>query len=145
MQLGRGSAPDPASFSARGLLPARRIIVVEILDDVRGLHSAFAVGMPESAGAEAVCVVQNHVVVVAGAGSHGDMIESQPMPHFPGDDVIRAGGVAAVLLGNVSLAINCRDAMCVRSGATRPPATAPRTWWHIEQGPPRKICSPATA
>src|SRR5579863_1905152 len=111
----------------------------------RGSLPPFAVRMPQSAGAESVRVVQNHVVVMARAGPRGDMIESQPMPHFPGDDVIRAGGVAAVLLGNVSLAINCRDAMCVRSGATRPPATAPRTWWHIEQGPPRKICSPATA
>src|SRR6185312_12041120 len=48
----------------------------------------------ESAGAFAVLEVQNHVVVVVGAGSHRYVIEVQLMAHLPGNDVIGAGGIS---------------------------------------------------
>src|SRR6185437_860136 len=51
----------------------------------------------------------------------------------------------ALLFGYTFAAMYLRLPMCVRSGATRPPAIVPRTVWHIAQAPPTNCCMPATA
>src|SRR6185437_87258 len=51
--------------------------------------------MSETALALTVIEVEDHVVVVLGAGSHGDSIKVQFVTNLPGDHVICAGSVAA--------------------------------------------------
>ena len=58
-------------------------------------RAAFAGGMPESARAAIVLPIEDHVVVVIGAGSHRDRIKLQFVANLPGNDVIRARRIAA--------------------------------------------------
>ncbi len=64
------------------------------MDDGVGRHATFAGGMAEPASADIVMEIENHVVVVIGAGPHGYGIKVQLVADFPGNDVIGAGGVA---------------------------------------------------
>src|SRR5581483_4247978 len=80
---GNGSAPSRAG----------RKIVREALNDVVGLRTALAGWMPETAGANPVMEVENHVVVMIRRRSHRHRIQMQLVPHLPRDHVIRAGCV----------------------------------------------------
>ena len=69
--------------SDHGTQFAHRKVLGKILDDVRSIHAAFAIGMPESTLAVAVVAIENHVVVVQRRGAHRNVIEIELMTDLP--------------------------------------------------------------
>lgn len=50
--------------------------------------------MPEATGARTVLNIKNDVVGLVSSHSHGNSIHCDRVADFPGDDVVRAGGVS---------------------------------------------------
>src|SRR3979411_376579 len=89
------SIPRCVSSQIWLMLWTHRFLGIQTLDDVVGWLTPFTRRMAIAAGAYAILKIENEVVTGAWGDAHRHSVEFQSTTHFPGDDVIRARGVAA--------------------------------------------------
>ena len=68
---------------------SRRVILNKRFNYILRGQTSFAAGMSESASTRPILNVENKIVARSRGDSHRNGIESQGMPNFPGDHMVR--------------------------------------------------------